>query len=211
MQNRKVSCEHCKTIVQAEVVSHYRRIDGDEYDDVYFSYYDYFFLKCLNCEHPILIQEWQLYKSYGMEAPELENASESMLFPASFIKVNSNLPVAIKEAYGEALLCLRAKAFTASVLMCRKTLEGICVDHGAKARDLKSSLQKMKDDGIIERRLFEWADALRISGNEAAHDVNISFSEMDAIDIIEFTKALIEYIYTFTDKFSAFLNRRNKS
>ena len=57
--------------------------------------------------------------------------------------------------------------------MCRKTLEGICVRHGVKERNLVKSLEKMKIDGIIDERLFEWADVMRHAGNDAAHDVNV--------------------------------------
>ena len=93
--------------------------------------------------------------------------------------------------------------------MCRKTLEGICVEHGTKGGNLVSALKELKDKGIIEIRLFEWADALRISGNEAAHDVNVTISAEDARDILEFTNALLEYVFTFRDKFEEFKNRRS--
>ena len=41
-----------------------------------------------------------------------------------------------------------------------------------------------KDDGIIEKRLYEWADALRTVGNEAAHDVGADVSRDDARDLL---------------------------
>lgn len=85
--------------------------------------------------------------------------------------------------------------------MCRKTLEGICAEHGVKGNDLVKSLKDLKDKGIIENRLYEWADALPISGNEAAYDVNATISSEDAQDVLEFTNALLEYIFTFRDKF----------
>jgi hypothetical protein len=95
--------------------------------------------------------------------------------------------------------------------MCRKTLEGICDVHEISSGNLKSRLEKMKDKGIIEARLFEWAEELRISGNEATHDVNTTISKFDAIDIIEFTNALLEYVFTFNDKFNKFKKRRESS
>ncbi len=49
-------------------------------------------------------------------------------------------------------------------------------------------------------RLFEWADALRIAGNEAAHDVKVTTSKEDARDILELTNALLEYVFTFRDR-----------
>jgi hypothetical protein len=54
--------------------------------------------------------------------------------------------------------------------MCRKTLEGVCSEHGVKSGTLAAQLKKLKENGVIEGRLFEWADALRTIGNEAAHE-----------------------------------------
>jgi hypothetical protein len=95
--------------------------------------------------------------------------------------------------------------------MCRKTLEGICSEHGIIERTLAASLEKMRSAGIIDSRLFEWANALRISGNEAAHGVATTFSREDAQDIIEFSRALLEYVFTFRDRFEAFQQRRRKA
>ena len=68
----------------------------------------------------------------------------------------------------------------------------------------------MKDQGIIESRLFEWADTLRISGNEAAHDLDVTVASDDARDIMEFTKALLEYVFSFKDKYEQYKKRQEK-
>jgi hypothetical protein len=132
-----------------------------------------------------------------------------VLFPPEDNRVNPRLPAPLKSAYSEAISCFKSKAYTATAIMCRKTLEGICVEHGAKGNNLVSNLKELKDNGVIENRLFEWADALRISGNEAAHDVTVTTSPEDARDILEFTNALLEYIFTFRDKFEEFEKRRS--
>ena len=72
------------------------------------------------------------------------------------------------------------------------------------------SLQEMKNQGIIENRLFEWADMLRISGNEAVHDLSVTISADDARDIIEFTNALLEYLFTFRDKYTQYIKRQEE-
>jgi hypothetical protein len=66
----------------------------------------------------------------------------------------------------------------------------------------------MRDRGVIETRLFDWAEALRLVGNEAAHDVVAGIHGQDAQDAIEFTNALLGYLYTFRDRFEAFKARR---
>ena len=92
--------------------------------------------------------------------------------------------------------------------MCRKTLEGIAKEHGVTSNNLVGALKEMRDKGIIENRLYEWADALRTSGNEVAHDVDITISAQDAKDILEFTNALLEYVFTFREKFEKWKARR---
>jgi hypothetical protein len=131
-----------------------------------------------------------------------------MLYPPEDNRVNPNLPALLKSAYAEAISCYKVKAYTATAIMCRKTLEGICAEHGIKDNNLVRSLKALKDKGIIENRLYEWADALRISGNEAAHDVAVTISPEDARDILEFTNALLEYLFTFRDRFEHFKQRR---
>ena len=104
------------------------------------------------------------------------------------------------------------KAYTAAAIMCRKTLEGICSVHGVKSSGtLAAQLKKLKENGTIENRLFEWAEELRTMGNKAAHGVEVVIASQDACDTLEFTEALIEYVFTYRDKFKAFRKRRAKA
>jgi Domain of unknown function (DUF4145) len=131
------------------------------------------------------------------------------IYPEMDRQFSTSVPKSIREAFTEARTCFRAKAFTAAAIMCRKTLEGICLVHGVKSSDsLAAQLNKLKDNGTIEKSLFEWAEALRTMGNEAAHGVGSVISPEDARDTLEFTEALIEYIFTYRDKFEEFKKRR---
>jgi hypothetical protein len=145
---------------------------------------------------PFLVREFD----YLNEPPEV-------IYPSA-PQASPSIPKPIREAIGEAQACFRAKAYTATAIMCRKTLEGLCAVHNVKAKGLLSALRELKEKGVIEQRLFEWADALRISGNEAAHDVNVSVAADDARDLLEFSSALLEYVFTFRDRFEAFKSRR---
>jgi hypothetical protein len=79
-----------------------------------------------------------------------------------------------------------------------------------KEANLKKSLETLRDSQVIDGRLFEWADALRLFGNEAAHGVAVTISKQDAEDTIAFTNALLEYVFTFRDRFEEFRQRRNQ-
>jgi hypothetical protein len=68
----------------------------------------------------------------------------------------------------------------------------------------------MRDKGLIDDRLFEWSDSLRLAGNEAAHGVGLSIGQADARDILEFINAILDYIFSFRDRFEEFKKRRAK-
>jgi hypothetical protein len=184
-----LECTRCEAVVNAELIASYE-LEGDGALP-----YNYCFLKCPKCERPFLADNDEFF-------------GPIRLYPPQDDRINPLLPDPLKDAYREAISCFKSKAYTATAIMCRKTLEGICVEHKAKGSNLVASLKDLKDKGVIENRLYEWADALRISGNEAAHDVSVTISAEDARDILEFTNALLEYIFTFRDKFEEFKKRR---
>ncbi|MBU9477668.1 DUF4145 domain-containing protein [Burkholderia multivorans] len=60
--------------------------------------------------------------------------------PRGDVRVSPNAPEALHGAFLEACTCYRAHAYTASAVMCRKTLEGLCAAHGVEERNLNASL-----------------------------------------------------------------------
>src|SRR4051812_32497360 len=111
-----LECTRCEALVNAEPVESY-----DYKDELGFNN-TYSFLRCPKCISPFLVNEDALL-------------GVSTLYPPQDNRVNPNLPGPLKAAYKEALSCFKSKAFTATAIMCRKTLEGICVEHGAKAQN----------------------------------------------------------------------------
>jgi hypothetical protein len=190
-----IECKYCEATVDGKVQASYESHSREDPP------IKYSFLRCPKCSAPLIA--WQENYGNGWDEP-------SRMFPPQDKEVNPALPEPIRNAYREVLSCLKGKSYTATAIMCRKTLEGICSVHGIEAKNLSEGLKQMKIKGIIEDRLFEWAEALRISGNEAAHDVKITISSQDAKDIVAFTDALLEYVFTFRDKFNEFTKRRKK-
>ncbi|WP_337289055.1 DUF4145 domain-containing protein [Candidatus Methylomirabilis sp.] len=166
--------------------------------------FKYTLARCPRCGNPVLFSHAVFPNGTSDETHQMYPAQQQQ-------RVSAAVPPSIAMAFTEALNCFNAKAFTACAIMCRKTLEGICAEHGVNERTLLDSLKQLKDQGVIENRLFEWADALRIVGNEAAHDVTVLVSAQDAKDLTDFTNALLEYTFTFRDKFEQFKKRRARS
>ena len=132
------------------------------------------------------------------------------IFPEPDLRSNPKAPTDIRKTLDEALTCLAAHAYTATAILCRKALEGVAADKGIRTQNLVSALEKMRAAGLIDNRLYEWSDALRNAGNEAAHDVSIAISAEDARDIAEFTIAIVDYVYFYREQFENFRMRRKK-
>jgi hypothetical protein len=189
-----VLCETCEALVDAQILKDYEGLEEESGLP-----YKYSFLRCPKCDNPFLVV--QEISEDGWDNPYT-------LYPPQE-RINPSYPEPIKKAYLEAKACFKAKAYTAGAIMCRKVLEGICAEHKIKEKNLEASLKEMKDQGIIESRLFEWADTLRISGNEAVHDLSVTVPKEDARDIMEFTNALLEYLFTFKDRYEAYKKRHD--
>jgi hypothetical protein len=67
----------------------------------------------------------------------------------------------------------------------------------------------MHEQNLIDGRLFKWSDLMRAAGNQAAHGVGLSIQQPDAKDILEFTNAIMDYLFSFRDRFEEFKRRRN--
>ena len=129
-----------------------------------------------------------------------------VVFPQTDVRVNPTHRKKSAPPSRKLRLLSLSGVHTASAIMCRKTIEGVCAEHGVAERNLSASLKKMKENGLIDERLFEWSDALRLVGNEAAHGVGVS--KPDAKDMIEFTNAILDYMFSYRDRFEQFKKRR---
>ena len=191
-------CPNCHAFVEYEIHGEY------SYSKNMGGYGRYLLTRCINCNNPLLLTQ----DNIGNLVEGDIWSNPTLLFPNQIRYINPDVLKNISTAFSEAQDCLIAKAYTATAIMARKTLDGICAVEGIKSNNLVNSLKILRDKGVIDTRLFEWADELRLSGNEAAHDVDIQFTEEDAKDIVDFTAAILDYIYSFRNKFETFKERR---
>lgn len=133
------------------------------------------------------------------------------VWPAQHRPLSVSVPAALRAEHEEARKCLDAQAYTAAVVMVRRTLEGVCQEKGVRERVLAKSLQKMEEQGFLDPRLRQWAEELRGLGNEGAHFTGKSVLRQDAIDAVAFSEALLDYMYVLTAKFDEFRKRRERS
>jgi len=91
--------------------------------------------------------------------------------------------------------------------MVRRTLEGTCKDQGVKAKTLAKGLQELRAKGLVDGMLAEWADALRVLGNQSAHFTDKEISREDAEDSLAFAEALLDHLYVLRKRFADFQQR----
>lgn len=158
-------------------------------------------LECPKCEGAILAgQSW--------DPPDDLGPSER-LWPSPIRALPFEAPAILRKDFEEAQRCFAPGDYTASAIMTRRFLEGLAVELGATKRDLFGKLEELKQAGRIEGQLYDWATALRLVGNDAAHDVSRRVNRRDAEDVISFAEALADYVYVFQARYDAFNQRRD--
>lgn len=70
-------------------------------------------------------------------------------------------------------------------------------------------LGELKAQGVIDQRLFDWAEALRKERNIGAHASDEDTTKENAQDILDFTVAIFDYVYTLSDKYAKYIARKS--
>jgi hypothetical protein len=205
-----VYCPTCNVLVEVKVIARgsgeYRSDAINPLDEVDAEYHgDYYSVAlCRRCNSPFLVRE----AFYGVPG-EFETVTEEVvLYPISIGPKLEGLPDSIARSVAQAHRSYLTSSYDACAVMCRRVLEALCKTLSANGRNLDRRLVDLRAKGHIDTRLLDWAHGVRLVGNEAAHDVEIAVTAEDARDIMEFTEALLTYVFTLDAKFRSFQDRR---
>jgi len=198
------TCGHCGTHGEGAVVGDYVNPGGDPEMNEWWKT-RYVTIRCEYCKQPTVRRE-TLREDEQITWIE----GRTQLFPDEARGQSAAIPPPIRIAMTEAHTCMRAHAPTAAALMVRRSLEALASDRGVAGRNLASSIQALRDGGHIDQRLFDWADALRLAGNSAAHDVARSPDPTDVRDMIHLAEAILDYVYVIQARYEQFMARRKQ-
>lgn len=127
-----------------------------------------------------------------------------------------HLPPDIETAFREGAACLAIKCFNAAAAMFR-----LCVDHATNAllpqediqglnarirRSLGLRIDWLFQAGHLPAALQDLSNVIKDNGNDGAHDGTVT--KEDAEDILDFTTALLERLYTDPRKVELARERR---
>jgi hypothetical protein len=207
-------CPICNILVEAKVIARgfgeYRTNAVNPLDEVDAEYHGdhYSVALCRRCNGPFLVRE----ALYGVPGEFETVTDEAVLYPVSAAEPRlEGLPDSIGRSVAQARRSYSTSSYDACALMCRRALEGLCKTLSANGNNLARRLADLKATGRIDARLVEWAHGIRLVGNEAAHDVETAVTADDARDMLEFTDALLMYVFTLDAKFRSFEARRKAS
>jgi Domain of unknown function (DUF4145) len=192
-----VECTQCRARVNAEELSEFIGFDNEVEFDV-----RYAFLKCPSCQNPLLTYQWRPEEGRPWDSPK-------RLYPP-VRRLSFQIPSELRRSFRESIGCQESGHYLATALMCRRTLEGICIHYLGSVQNLAAGLRKLHEKGIVDDRLLEWAEALRNDGNLAAHDFNVRITPEDAEDLVDFTEAILDYVFVLRDRFEEYKNRRER-
>ena len=143
--------------------------------------------------------------------PELDGL---WLYPQSKTSLRlDNVPKEIKEDALEAQSVFQAGAWKSTVVMCRRAVQGSCIERGAKPDNLANQIDELQANGLLTVQLKEWTHQIRKFGNFGAHpDENLGdATQDDATQMIEFLDTFLRYVYEMPAQIAAAQKRSDKS
>lgn len=226
-----VDCPTCKAKVAAEIcgVAENTGLDYETREP----YADRLYVgKCLHCATLVAGKSQQL--SFIEQGAEFEEWSDVIrVYPEPTKAFTSySIPKIVTTSLTEGDRCLQSGAPTAACVMFGRALEAVCRDilnqknasptrkKPLQSEPTKSSppkkvmlgqgIKAMKDQNIIDQRLYDWSQQLQAFRNVAAHPDELEISPEDAEDLQTFVYAIVEYIYDLTERYEDFKRRSER-
>jgi hypothetical protein len=131
------------------------------------------------------------------------------LWPAPLLaEIAPEIPERARRDIKDAQKALSHGIYSAAQVLCSRALIRL-IKQKAGASMIASGFAELKSRGIIDQRLFDWAEILRKERHIGTQSSEEDISREDAEDLIDFTIAIFDYIYTVTEKYEKYVARRS--
>jgi hypothetical protein len=200
--NASVYCAKCKRQMAAIARGSY------EYWEFGQAGFRYFLLDCTGCRSPFVgLRTAPNYDEVGYMSDDVWGIPEQV-YPPIEEALPETVPAEIGKSYFDSKTALRVKLYAATAMQCRRTMDLICNHLGAdESLTLGPKLGELKTSGVLDAYISQWAEeVLHPVGNAGAHAREVS--EEDAQDAVEFSRAIIDYLFVVKEAFDRFKARR---
>jgi hypothetical protein len=196
-----IECPYCESKVDGEVIGEH----AEKYDPEKGLPFKAVLLKCPVCASALLGGS-----EHVQTGPESHDWSDLFrLWPQQESHIHWEIPAIARNSLVEGRVCYKAKAYFACAVMSGRTLEGVCKHHKTTSKDLYRGLKELKDNGIIDDRLYQWSEVLRKHRNIGAHATEDKMPKEDAKDLLDFAQAICDYVFVLNAKFNRFMKRKD--
>ena len=131
-----------------------------------------------------------------------------------FTDFHEAIPENIRRDFAEAHKSWYADSNKGVVVLCRRVMQLVAIDKGAKGKDLKEQIDSLFSEGLITKNLHDSANEIRFFGNFGAHprdDGLDNISEDDAKAIIGLTEHFLTDLYVRPFETSKLTEKRKKA
>lgn len=144
---------------------------------------------CPNCQFPTFFDGASTF-SFRRQAPSS--------LPGRSV---TNLPADVAALYEDARQSAAVRAYTASVLVCRKMLVDLAVAQGdsyKRGKPIWEYVDYLAASIFTPPHGKEWLDRIKDQGNKATHELGVMEKE-DATLLITFIEMILRFLYEFPE------------
>ena len=194
-----IECPHCSAFVDGKVLCEKEWGSDDNGDPR-----KVVLIECPTCDSALL--------GFTEIAPNADGEWDwcrpTRLWPKPAARLSRNIPREVRNSLKDARKCFDSEVYSASAVMAGRAIEALCKNK-VGAKTLAKGLEKMKAQGLIDEKIFHWAEALRKERNLGAHASGIDVSKEDEQDVLDFATAICEYVYVLAAKYDDYINRKS--
>lgn len=201
---QRVHCPDCKTRVTSNVVAEYAFFDVEYQEEPI----RLRIVRCPDCHLPQVLV--QTYDKWGPGDHEEGYSDGERLWPEPERRLSYEIPKNVRQSVIEARKCMDCGTYNAASVMCGRALEALCGEFKTGNGRLQTRLTKLREMGVIDGRLYEWSEALRLHRNLGAHNFEEPVSEVDVKDLLMFTEAICDYVFVLHARFEEYSKRQGK-
>lgn len=167
--------------------------------------------RCDSCNEPVFLRfkvanydPGSLRVVLEEDYQEVERSTETFEF--------AYLEGDVEEDFREALACYSSGCLNAFACMCRRTVQAICTDLGARGKDrVLNQLKDLKDMAQIDDETFGLLNQIVIEGHDGAHPHLPKLNPERAAILLELMKDVLYQLYVRKGRLQQAISLRKKA
>jgi hypothetical protein len=192
-----IDCPDCGVRVSTKAKDYV--VSGDDFEDSGF-----FLVQCPSCKRPLFGRAERTMDDFNNWHWDI---AERLWPNPRRTELGETVPDLAKKDIRDAHKCITHGIYSAAAVLCGRALERVIRDKTGE-KMIGRGLKGLRDKGVIDARLYDWAEVLRQERNIGAHAVDEDISQDNAEDVLDFTVAIYDYVYTLHDKYQKFMMRK---